>query len=43
MYNIYVNGEKTETVMYDNDEDLREYLKNKYWIEDIYPTYIRVR
>ena len=43
MYKIFVNGEQVETVMYDNDEDLRNYLNNKYWVENIYPTYIRVR
>ena len=43
MYKIFVDGIQVETVMYDDDEELRRYLMNKYWEEGIYPTYIRVR
>lgn len=31
-----------ETAMIDDENELRNYLKNKYWSEDLYPTYVWV-
>lgn len=42
MYKLFLDGEELETVMIDDAEEFRRYLMNKYWIDDVHPTYVWV-
>ena len=40
MFKIFLDGEQVESVMLDDEGELKRYLQQKYWCEDLYPTYV---